>query len=350
MREEIDKLNDRLMIDQSEYLRKIDDVRLDYERLVDRHRKLVEFFRQGASGGRERKLERKFFDEPLPANPREGEPSDSFGLNGMPDKNDLNEESFAVRYGSDFRTKAESERPLQDLGEMFRNYERMEIALLDEAIIRAEKGLSAVHKIFTRVGLDGKRVAAKSKHKPEGVGGPFIAAAKSESGNLEVTQRMERVFEARADLEKLKHEARRLPVVRPLVEAGQISSRFGIRRDPFRRTLAMHAGVDFTSGTGTPVLATADGRVVSAGWEGAYGRMIEISHDNGVSTRYAHLSEISVSVGQQVANGSVVGKIGSTGRSTGPHLHYETRVNRRAMDPARFWQLQDVVQELRQEK
>ncbi|MDP9138791.1 MAG: M23 family metallopeptidase [Pseudomonadota bacterium] len=350
MRKEIDKLNDRLMIDQGEYLGKIDDVRLDYEKLVDRHRKLVDFFRQTANR-RGRSAERRIFDDPLPAGPKApGEANDSLGRNTIPGKNDLNEESFAVKYGSEFRTEADGERPLQDLGQMFARYERMEIALLDEAIINAEKAVSEAKKIFSKVGIDGKRVAARSKHKPEAVGGPFIAATRNEGDSDEVSQRMEKVFDAHATFEKLKFETRRLPVAKPLGDPRRISSGFGIRRDPFRRTFAMHAGVDFRNPAGTAVLATADGRVVAAGWEGAYGRMVEISHDNGVSTRYAHLSGINVVVGQRVASGSVVGKIGNTGRSTGPHLHYETRVNKRALDPAKFWQVQHAVQELWQEE
>lgn len=353
LRKEIDKLNDRLMIDQGEYLGKVDEVRANYEKLVDRHRRLVAFFRQSAAGESERTLDQKTFDEPLPASSGEEEPADandSLGAYSRPDKNNLNEERFAVRYSSEFGSQAEGERPLEDLGQMFATYQHMEVALLDEAIIKAEKGVNQARKIFTAVGMDGGRVAAKSKHKSDDVGGPFIAATKRDGDDPEITQRMEKVFEAQATLEKLKLATTRLPIARPLGEARRISSGFGIRRDPFRRALAMHAGVDFRSPAGTAVGAAADGRVVNAGWEGAYGRMVEISHDNGVSTRYAHLSGIGVVVGQRVAKGSVIGTIGSSGRSTGPHLHYETRVNRRAVDPARFWRIQHAVQELWQEK
>ena len=95
--------------------------------------------------------------------------------------------------------------------------------------------MSEASKIFTKVGLDGKRVAAKSKHKPEDIGGPFIAATTQDSDAAEVSRRMEKVFDAHATLEKLKFETRRLPIARPLGEARRISSGFGIRRDPFRR-------------------------------------------------------------------------------------------------------------------
>jgi murein DD-endopeptidase MepM/ murein hydrolase activator NlpD len=116
----------------------------------------------------------------------------------------------------------------------------------------------------------------------------------------------------------------------------ELSSGFGVRTDPFLGRPAMHTGLDFRASTGDPVRATANGRVVSAGWAGGYGRMVEIDHGNGLSTRYGHMSRINVKVGQQIHIGQIVGEVGSTGRSTGPHLHYETRIDGEAVDPQRF--------------
>jgi len=98
----------------------------------------------------------------------------------------------------------------------------------------------------------------------------------------------------------------------------------------------MHTGIDLRGEKGEPVHATAAGKVTHAGWEGGYGKMVEIDHGGGLATRYGHLSEISVKVGQTVRSGQTVGLIGSTGRSTGPHLHYETRVNNEAVNPQKF--------------
>jgi murein DD-endopeptidase MepM/ murein hydrolase activator NlpD len=114
------------------------------------------------------------------------------------------------------------------------------------------------------------------------------------------------------------------------------SSNFGVRIDPFLNRPAMHTGIDFRGNTGEPVRATASGTVTAAGWSGGYGRMVEVEHANGVATRYGHLSEIDVKVGQPIKIGQVVGRLGSTGRSTGPHLHYETRVDGEAVDPEKF--------------
>ncbi|KAF0230573.1 MAG: membrane protein associated [Beijerinckiaceae bacterium] len=127
-----------------------------------------------------------------------------------------------------------------------------------------------------------------------------------------------------------------LPLRQPVDAASRISSRFGTRSDPFLGTARFHAGQDFAAAIGTPVYSTGSGVVQSAGNAGGYGNLVQVSHGNGLVTRYAHLSEISVSVGQPVAAGQPVGKAGSTGRSTGPHLHYETRLNNVPNDPMRL--------------
>jgi murein DD-endopeptidase MepM/ murein hydrolase activator NlpD len=125
-------------------------------------------------------------------------------------------------------------------------------------------------------------------------------------------------------------------VRRPVDGALDLQSGFGVRTDPFLGSPAMHTGLDLHGETGNPVRATADGTVVAAGWSGGYGRVVDIDHHNGLLTRYGHLSAIDVRVGQSVKSGQIVGKVGSTGRSTGPHLHYETRLKGEAVDPQRF--------------
>ena len=126
-----------------------------------------------------------------------------------------------------------------------------------------------------------------------------------------------------------------VPVAAPARNA-RLSSRFGNRRDPFTRRTAFHAGIDYAAPTGTPVYAPADGVVTRAGRRGGYGLMIDIDHAHGLSTRFAHLSRMMVAPGVQVRRGDVIGLIGSTGRSTGPHLHYEVHRRGRAIDPLPF--------------
>ena len=127
-----------------------------------------------------------------------------------------------------------------------------------------------------------------------------------------------------------------MPLRKPVTGEIDLSSTFGPRIDPFLHIPAMHTGLDFRGDAGDPIHATAAGKVVNAGWSGGYGKMVEIDHGNGLSTRYGHLSQIDVKVGDDIRVGQVVGRMGSTGRSTGPHLHYETRIDGEAVDPQKF--------------
>jgi murein DD-endopeptidase MepM/ murein hydrolase activator NlpD len=168
-----------------------------------------------------------------------------------------------------------------------------------------------------------------------GQGGPLVPLPEArEPGTFEF--RLTRLQTQIAQAERLRRIVGQLPIHRPMPGDFDITSAFGSRSDPFTRGLAMHTGIDFRAPTGTHVRTAAPGKVVEAGWMGGYGQMVEIDHGNGVTTRYAHLSSIEVDVGDQVVRGEVVGKVGSTGRSTGPHLHYEVRIDGDAVDPMRF--------------
>ena len=168
----------------------------------------------------------------------------------------------------------------------------------------------------------------------EDVGGPFVplddnADTETFRSNVAlITDEIER-------LAALRRIAVELPLTRPIEGAG-VTSRFGARIDPFLSRPAMHTGIDFKAASAYPVRAPAAGTVLSAGYAGGYGYMVEIDHGNGVTTRYAHLSRILVKPGAVLAEGSIVGRTGSTGRSTGPHLHYEIRVDGKAIDPMKY--------------
>ena len=145
-----------------------------------------------------------------------------------------------------------------------------------------------------------------------------------------------RVNLARADADRLSNTLVTVPVRKPVTGEIDLSSPFGVRMDPFVHEAAMHTGLDFRGDIGEPIHATAAGTVTIAGWTGGYGKMVEIDHGNGLATRFGHLSEIDVNVGEKIRIGEVVGKLGSTGRSTGPHLHYETRINGEPVNPQKF--------------
>lgn len=129
-------------------------------------------------------------------------------------------------------------------------------------------------------------------------------------------------------------ESARRGLIRTPVEGARRSSNFGMRFHPILGYSRMHQGIDFAAPTGTPVLASAAGRVVAAGWSGGYGNLIAVQHGRNMVTRYAHLSRISVKVGDNVGQGQRIGAVGSTGLSTGPHLHYEVWVDGRPVNPA----------------
>ena len=174
-----------------------------------------------------------------------------------------------------------------------------------------------------------RELAALGVGAPAATGGPFVAL------DAPFEQSIDALDSALDKLDAAKRAAARVPIGHPL-RGQQITSRFGPRKDPFNRRRAMHSGIDFRAGVGHPVKATGAGKVVKAGVHGGYGRLIEIDHGNGVRTRYAHLHRIRVKLGQRIEVGQRIGDVGSSGRSTGPHLHYEVRKHGKAIDPIRF--------------
>ena len=162
-------------------------------------------------------------------------------------------------------------------------------------------------------------------------GGPLVPISGAETFDSEV----EELDEALSKLDNVRNAATKLPIANP-APGRVVTSGFGVRRDPLIGKPAFHAGIDFRASVGLPVRATGAGTVSRAGWNGGYGRMVEIDHGNGLTTRFAHLSEIKVSDGQTVEAGQLLGLAGSSGRSTGPHIHYEIRRNEKPLNPVKF--------------
>ena len=206
---------------------------------------------------------------------------------------------------------------------------------LELAQARALEGLaiqtSERRRTLERV-YDAARIRRPAVADGRARGGPFEPLP---PGSLTFETRADEVQAERAVVAAFERGLTRVPVRLP-VPAATISSGFGARPDPFLGRVAFHAGVDFERDAGEPARATAAGRVTNAEWSGGYGLMVEVDHGGGLVTRYGHLSSILVKEGDEVGIGAVVGRVGSTGRSTGPHLHYETRVNGEAVDPMRF--------------
>ena len=211
--------------------------------------------------------------------------------------------------------------------------EGRQLAALSSVEDGMESRVRRMRGVITDLGLDMGQLEAATPRA--GMGGPFVPVKlPSDAGPFE--RQLYRINITRSQMERLNRTLSLVPYRKPVIGEVEFTSGFGIRTDPFLGRPAMHTGLDFRAAMGDPVRATANGKVVSSGWAGGYGRMVEIDHGNGLSTRYGHLSEINVKVGDAIKIGQVIGAVGSTGRSTGPHLHYETRIDGEAVDPQKF--------------
>lgn len=202
---------------------------------------------------------------------------------------------------------------------------------------RARMTVQQIEKTIIMTGLDIDGLLDAAAARVTAGGGPFVPVARALRSTEERTMlaSIQKLDGEVGRWEQLQLVLRNLPLSAPL-DNYQLLSGFGERRDPINGKRAVHAGLDLKNAVGTPVLATAPGTVVYAGWMRDYGRLVEIDHGLGVHTRYAHLKSIKVKVGQKVEFRQEIGKLGNSGRSTGPHLHYEVQVNGKPHDPMNF--------------
>lgn len=218
--------------------------------------------------------------------------------------------------------------------------------LIARAETFADSRAERLRLAFRLAGLNPAAYAAS----PDALGGPLVDADNPEAlaAILDVDEafarRIRRATDDLSEMRTLADAAERLPFGRP-ASSVRITSGFGVRFDPFNRRPALHQGQDFAGPLGTPIRATAPGVVSFAGVRSGYGNTVEIDHGGGFKTRYAHLQGFNVEVGERVAIGQRIGAMGSTGRSTGVHLHYEIWVNGRPQNPARFMRAGDYVQQ-----
>jgi murein DD-endopeptidase MepM/ murein hydrolase activator NlpD len=208
--------------------------------------------------------------------------------------------------------------------------DRAEDQLVSEETAAAER-LEQRYRTATRelrkLGLSPQRIA---------VGGPFEPATRSDPT-------FKALFNSWKKLDSLQDGVIAVPSDKP-VRTAEFTSSFGVRNDPFGRGAAMHAGIDLAGPVGTPIYATADGTVAEAAYHnGGYGNLIKLDHGRGIETRYGHLSAFTVRPGDRVKRGQLIGRMGSTGRSTGSHLHYEVRIDGRAVNPIPFMRSTDYL-------
>jgi murein DD-endopeptidase MepM/ murein hydrolase activator NlpD len=207
--------------------------------------------------------------------------------------------------------------------------------VLAEVEKAAELSIAPLEKMLRAAGVDVDSVIDKLRDGDGGAGGPFIPAS---LGDVAEDPTSAKAMDVIADLDRvrlLRKAAVRMPFASPL-RTPRFTSSYGVRRDPINGRMAMHEGLDMPGPRGTPVMAPAEGVVTFAGTQRGYGRVVKIRHDFGFETVYAHLNRIRVQKGERVAVGHRIGDMGSTGRSTGPHLHYEIRVNGKPVNPTKF--------------
>ncbi|NNF80865.1 MAG: M23 family metallopeptidase [Rhizobiales bacterium] len=373
MRAALDGLNGKLLLDQEQYLRKVDGLKSGLDAVLERQQRIETFFKQGwmparVMNGPDRDTT-ILPDQTPPAETDEG-PLDSliepFNRNEegngkgdleLKEQSDLttgsvNEERqsaissthFRTKYTQPFVTHDDARQPLSELDQMYADLNQRQIELLDEIDRLSDRRIQTASKAIRRIGLNPKTVVRNTRYRSANIGGPFINPKDPEFNDDIVGNKLLGIGRKIATYDKLAHAMKRMPLAYPMHGAFRITSGFGLRRDPFRRSRAMHAGIDLKAPYGHPVRATADGIVTKASWQGAYGRMVEIRHPHGITSRYAHLSRIKVKPGQRVKRGQKIGALGNTGRSTGAHVHYETRVYRRAISPRRFWKMREALQ------
>jgi murein DD-endopeptidase MepM/ murein hydrolase activator NlpD len=226
-----------------------------------------------------------------------------------------------------------------DVARMERELAAMQadVAVIKEA---AQRRYQLTATEVRRLGLDPSRLSAET-----GVGGPYEAVETVRAAD----PNFKALFNSWTKLDQLAQGTVAIPSAEPIHTPTNFTSGFGVRSDPFRGRAAMHAGIDLAGPIGTPIYATADGIVGRSEWNsGGYGNLVELDHGHGIQTRYGHLSKSLVTAGQRVKRGDMIALMGSTGRATGSHLHYEVRIDGKAVNPIPFLQSTDYLQSVQQ--
>lgn len=208
--------------------------------------------------------------------------------------------------------------------------EASQLAFVDRLTRYADQRAEAATAAISKLGLN-PRSMVSSAHTAEG--GPLIRLATQTDGSVD--PRFRKLGASLARMEALENGLASIPQVQP-AHVAYVSSSYGYRSDPFTGSAAFHAGLDFPGPMGSPIYAAAKGRVSFVGRRQGYGNCIEIRHGNGLMTRYGHLSKFDAHVGEKVEAGTRIAAMGSTGRSTGSHLHFEVRVNGKPVNPRPF--------------
>jgi murein DD-endopeptidase MepM/ murein hydrolase activator NlpD len=231
--------------------------------------------------------------------------------------------------------RADLETELADLELRLLINEKRQDNMVEQLEQAVAMSFGPLEQMFANADVDVEQVLAAVRRTHSGAGGPLGAATVSTRSYEDGTMgsRLDEVMNSLDRMNLLRIAADKMPYAMPVKDGFRFTSGFGYRRDPKGAGHRMHSGLDFADGLGTPIYATADGVVESAKAESGYGRTVRIRHDFGFETVYAHQTKLMVEVGQKVSRGDQIGAMGSTGRSTGVHLHYEVHLNGRPMNP-----------------
>jgi len=210
--------------------------------------------------------------------------------------------------------------------------EARQLAFAESLTRLADRRSAAAEAAIRKLGLNPRRMLASLDDR-SAMGGPLISLLPSTDTSFD--PRFRRLGLSLARMNALRRGLEGIPQVIPAA-AHYVSSGFGYRTDPFLSRPAFHAGLDFKAPTGAPVYAAARGKVAFVGRHRGYGKLVEVDHGNGLRTRYAHMSAFRARAGEPVSAGQLIGAVGSTGRSTGPHLHFEVRLHGQAVNPRPF--------------
>lgn len=195
-----------------------------------------------------------------------------------------------------------------------------------------------IRKMFEKAGIPADKLIEDVRRGYSGTGGPLNPIAASTKGRVDDPdlRRAEKILSEIDQVNLYRLAATAVPLGLPVRSAFRVTSPYGMRKHPIKKTYSMHEGIDMAAPYGTPIYATGDGTVIKAGWMNGYGKVVVIRHALGYETRYAHLSRIRVKKGQKVSRGDRIGDMGSTGRSTGSHVHYEVRRSNNPTNPSKF--------------
>jgi murein DD-endopeptidase MepM/ murein hydrolase activator NlpD len=335
LRAQVDRITSRQLLDQKLVETKVSELIERQSQLNERHGKLAPLLQRA-----ENEIGPVALPESVPAPdekpdirarlaPETGQAVASLAhLGGAPGPFSL----WPVRMAVSPETSADkADKVFGSISKSLKSIETDQLARIDRLTNTAYQNAGTISDTLEAAGLPVDSDMSHNDFGKSDVGGPLIPL----DSRMIFDAKVKELDEALDTLEQVKKEAQRLPLANP-APGHAVTSPFGVRTDPLIGSAALHPGMDFRAPIGMEAKVTAPGTVVRAGWAGGYGRMVEVDHGNGFATRYAHLSRILVTVGQKLKAGDVVGRTGSSGRSTGPHLHYEIRHNGRAINPIRF--------------